>query len=299
MTKRIGIDRRHVPEQGMMSLNQHFDERSRGRLHSAAADFSPSDINNLLAWYKIDSFTQSHNDAIGTWTDSSGNGYNLSQATTSSKPTYKTDRQLNGHDALWFDGGDDMLNNSISSTSNLNFTLFFATDSNSFNYGFIGSFDNGTNGYANGRKYLGVNPKYYVVGSNSVYTNSHTVYRNEGSSFWNREHRRSKSGVEAYPAVLSYRFSTPSGTKTQCHGKFNGVGGDIAYIQRNEAFVTAFSLGSAMGNYQRYRGHIYECVIYSADLTEAQVEQVEGYLAWKYGLGERIARDHSYAAGKP
>lgn len=299
MTRRIGTDRRHSPEGGMITLNQYFKERARGRLHSASAKFAPSDVSDLLAWYKIDSFSQSHNDAIATWVDSSGNGYDVTQATTSAKPTYKTDNQLNGHDALYFDGGDDMLNSSVASTSNINMTLFFVVELYSPSYGFLFSFDDGTNSSRNGIYHIGVQAKYYTSGSNSISTNQHTMYRNEGSSLWNRSSQRSRSGIESYPAVLSYRFSTPSGTKTQLYAKFNGVGGDVAYISRNAVNVTAFSLGSGMGGYGRYKGHMYESIAYSADLTELQVEKVEGYLAWKYGLGDRIARDHSYAAGAP
>lgn len=45
--------------------------------------FSPSDISGLSAWYKPESLQLNNNDPVSSWTDSSGNGYTLQQATSS------------------------------------------------------------------------------------------------------------------------------------------------------------------------------------------------------------------------
>jgi hypothetical protein len=57
-------------------------------------------------WLKADSLGLSDGDAVGTWTDSSGNGYDATQATGSAKPTYKTNITLAGKPVVRFDGGD-------------------------------------------------------------------------------------------------------------------------------------------------------------------------------------------------
>ena len=46
-----------------------------GRKKSSA--WSPENLSSLAAWYKADSISQSDNTDVTTWTDSSGNGYDL------------------------------------------------------------------------------------------------------------------------------------------------------------------------------------------------------------------------------
>ncbi len=69
----------------------------------------PSDITGLRIWLKADAITGLvNNDPVATWTDSSGNGFNVTQATGSKKPLYKTSI-LNGLPVVRFDGTDDEL----------------------------------------------------------------------------------------------------------------------------------------------------------------------------------------------
>ena len=52
--------------------------------------FSPHDLGNLELWFAADHLSASDDDAIATWTDSSGNGRDAAQATGANKPTFKT-----------------------------------------------------------------------------------------------------------------------------------------------------------------------------------------------------------------
>jgi len=69
----------------------------RGSGGAAAAAFTPLDLTPL-AWYR-------ETYAGGTWTDLSGNGRNLTQATPANQPTQVTRA---GQLALSFDGGDSV-----------------------------------------------------------------------------------------------------------------------------------------------------------------------------------------------
>jgi hypothetical protein len=83
---------------------------------AAAAAFSPSDISGLNLWLKADGvlYTDSarttlvtaDGDPIGSASDSSGNNYHYSQATSGSRPTYKTSI-VNGQPVFRFDGSAD------------------------------------------------------------------------------------------------------------------------------------------------------------------------------------------------
>jgi len=70
--------------------------------------FSPHDLGNLELWFAADHISASDDDAIATWTDSSGNGRDAAQATGANKPTFKTNI-VNGLPVLRFDGTADYM----------------------------------------------------------------------------------------------------------------------------------------------------------------------------------------------
>lgn len=54
--------------------------------------FDPSQLANLVAWYKADSISQGDATPVASWLDSSGSGRNMSAA-GSARPTFKTNIQ--------------------------------------------------------------------------------------------------------------------------------------------------------------------------------------------------------------
>lgn len=69
---------------------------------------SPISTVGLNLWLKADSLSLSDSDAVTTWTDSSGQGNNVSQSNATYRPLYKTNI-FNNKPALLFDGTDDAL----------------------------------------------------------------------------------------------------------------------------------------------------------------------------------------------
>lgn len=100
-----------------------------------AAGFSPSDVSGLSIWLKADNGTGgvSDGDAIGTWTDQSGNAINFTQSTSSKKPLYKTNIQ-NSLPVGRFDGSDDLIQTSTFTTINQPYTIFIAMNFSSGQY---------------------------------------------------------------------------------------------------------------------------------------------------------------------
>jgi len=56
-----------------------------------------------------------------------------------------------------------------------------------------------------------------------------------------------------------------------------------------------FNIGSSAG----FIGNIYEVIMYNTSLSTLQRQQVEGYLAWKWGLQANLPADHPYKSAAP
>lgn len=295
MTKRIGIDRRHVPEKGMMTLNQYLKERARGRLHSAAAKFTPTDIATLEAWHKVDTLSLDHNDPVASWSDSSGNGLTLAQTTTSRKPTYKTDHQLNGYDAVYFDGGDDVFTDSFPSTSNYNFFMIAVAEITDYTANrYLLSFNDSSN-QSNGHKHLAI--RINVDADSSIATNKITIYRNDGSNQHNRSFQLGLELGHSYPAIMCMGIEYRSGNITDTYIWFNGSGGHSAYISRDDVDLTTYTLGSKGKGSTGLYNYVYESAIFSTMISTSDRQKMEGYLSAKYNLP--LPSNHPYFAGAP
>lgn len=76
--------------------------------HWAAAAGLPSDISGLQIWLKPESLSGADGDAIATWTDSSGNGYNATNAAAAGQPKL-TNNVLGTYEGAYFNGTSDRL----------------------------------------------------------------------------------------------------------------------------------------------------------------------------------------------
>jgi hypothetical protein len=74
-----------------------------------SSPFTPNQLPYLSAWYKADAITGlSGGASVATWTDSSGAGRHLTQATGANQPTYQTG-VVNSLPVVRFDGTNDYL----------------------------------------------------------------------------------------------------------------------------------------------------------------------------------------------
>jgi len=87
--------------------------------------FSPASIAGLQLWLDASQIVGLNDgDAVGTWSDLSGNGNDATQATASKKPTFQTNEQ-NGKPGVQGDGVDDVLDFASSVVPTSNFTIYF------------------------------------------------------------------------------------------------------------------------------------------------------------------------------
>jgi len=82
-------------------------------------------------------------------------------------------------------------------------------------------------------------------------------------------------------------------------GYYNGSG---AYSQGDTATAGPTfwdNVGAASQGYNHLTANIYELIFFSVALTNSQRQQVEGYLAWKWGLQSSLPSTHAYAKFSP
>jgi hypothetical protein len=82
---------------------------------------------------------------------------------------------------------------------------------------------------------------------------------------------------------------------------FNGSAGTLASSASSGSFaITKYGIGNqANPQLEYWLGSIGEVILYNTSLTTAQRQQVEGYLAWKWGLRSSLPSNHPYKNTPP
>ena len=224
----------------------------------------PKTISGLTLWFAADHLTGFNDgDAVTTWPDQSGNGYDVTQATGANKPLYKTNI-FKDKPALLFDGSDDYFENTTQNpfTAGAARTVFVAgrvavTNGSTFItfrrtarcWAFLHYLDSG-------------NPGAYITDGVSVTNNSPSV-----------------SGLLNTFGVYCARGTAGALSKFRMNGG-NGVVSGGALVA--EAGSTGFYVGRRELGTMFMNGHIAEIVAYDSELSDADCSRVERYLNVKY-----------------
>jgi len=218
--------------------------------------FSPSDIAGLQFWVKADQIPSlSDGDPVTTWSDQSGEGRDLTQATAAKKPTYQTNEE-NGKPAVRFDGTDDTM-------ASATFDASVVQPSTIFMVGLIN-----TLGPGNKEAFTGLTE----AARQALY----------------------KSGDETFRIFADVELVGPSGTTAISiwTAVFNGTSSSL---QINAGTPTSGNagtddLGGATvgskdgGSINFWPGDIYEILVYDSDLSSEDDTRVRNYLNEKYAV---------------
>lgn len=227
----------------------------------------------LSLWFKADSLVLNDGDAVTTWADSSGNGYDLSQSTAGEKPTYKTNI-LNGKPVVRFDGGD-VLNRNTTVLPLRTHSLFVvfrelstvtsagvfimkpatAEDYNRVDAIAYDTFDN--------TRYLSV--------AASAPTGYNTTVGSSGASPW---------------GVYSHVLASTTGTVYQ-NGSAGSTDSSFSTLDVNNAggfLVGGHYFGGAISGTNRLNGDVAEILLYNTNLGSTERLLIERYLGAKYGI---------------
>lgn len=230
--------------------------------------FSPADIAGLVLWLKADAITGLVNgDPIATWADSSGNGYDATQATTAHKPSYRTS-VINGLPVARFDGVDDRLENTTNSlvAGGAARTVFVVGDGPAAGVtGTLFTFRRTTK--------IHTLQLYTDGGTSSIYSDGVAV--NETIS-------DAESAKFRSPFVASFRYTGSSTVALWLNGVAITVSGGDVVAEDGAAGYTVGYREDAIS--QGWKEDIAEVIVYDSALSAGDRQLVQTYLGAKYGV---------------
>lgn len=264
----------------------------------AGAPPSPGGVgNNLATWLKADAgISSADGAAVINWTDQSISNYSVTQATATNQPlVYKTtaNKLVNFNPSVYFDGVNDYLLNSnpiFSGTSPFSFMMVGLDESTDGGYRKIFGAESPAD-YFGLYKVTGATTNNgwteYTVGNNFLKGNGYAP-TGGASGYWNGTAYVADSRLQvAQPQVVGLNSANPANTNPstmksfidgyQSTATFAGI---TAY--QNQFFKTLTIGGETGAEY--WKGRIPEFIAYSAQLSDVQTQQVNTYLAIKYGV---------------
>lgn len=239
-------------------------------------NFIPTDISGIGVWFDAAdpaTVTLSGNNVTG-WADKSGNSRNAS--TTSNWPTYTINSnfvQFGGSAWIGYDG------NFLANTQH---TLFFTVkrDVSKAEHIFMSS---GTNNATNSNLVVGYSPNTFVL--KYGYFANDTSFAVAGFTTAATEPINIICVQQTATQRLAWSNGIALGTNTN----------STLVINNNDAILGAYrrSVSTAL------QGKMYEVNMFNRALSTAERQQMEGYLAWKWGLLSNLPVTHPYYSLPP
>ena len=234
-----------------------------------AALWTPAAVTTSLWYDAADTTTITLNGpTVSQWNDKSGGAKHATQGTAGSQPTYLTADQ-NGLNVLSFDGGDTLDHTYANSVTNISILIVISLNSQS---GFRGVFS--TNGQSSTTQTM-------VLGRQSSSANWGTYATNE---------RPSNSNIQGTGWQLIELIRTTSGEfyrNGAADGTFAAAEGQNGHIGGNASFS------------QQMNGKLAEIIVYNTNISTANRQLNEGYLAHKWGIQASLPSDHPYKSAPP
>jgi hypothetical protein len=246
--------------------------------------WTPADTTEALWLDGADSATITlSGSAVTQWNDKSGNGRNVSQATSAARPAYSIGG-FGGKNCLDFDGGDSLSRASgITSgtyTGPLNIYWVAARDTAS----------GGTILTERTTSLVGVSQWFTEVGLRFI--SSDGLNNSSNNTIGLADFGNLSTGG----GVVSHFHSPGSRDLLWLNGSSITV---TAGTASNISGTAGFQVGRREGAFQFWDGKICEIIVVTTSQTTTQRQQFEGYLAWKWGLEGNLPVGHPYKSVPP
>ena len=253
----------------------------------AGGDWTPSALGTTkcAAWFDASSLSLANGALVSSWTSSEGNSIEATQSNSARQPLFVAESTISGRPAVKFNDAGD-------------FDHLFFTQS-SLNVGTSGSLVCCFVGNANDGSTLSFGT---ITRGSSGSTSIQLLYQNNNSNM-------QISAGSVSDIVSSSNFTegtTGTAYRSILFGRFDAklalryLGNEIsdeADASSINLSGTDYAIGSAYFS-GGCEGEIAE-IMYLVGATQADIEKVEGYTAWKYGLQTNLPSDHTYRFHKP
>jgi hypothetical protein len=245
--------------------------------------FNPTSISGLHLW--LDATTglfdatsggspvTTDGATVARWEDQSGSGYHVTQSTSESRPVLKTGIR-NSKNAIRFDGSNDGLVSANIVENNLSaMTCFMVSYVAGFGGGGLGRY------FSRGNARIWLTPA--IRSTNQLYVHAvadllqlghETALSSIATGNWYLSSGRWDGGT-SYLTNVSQRLNRSASTRG------NSQSFDLASVAN-----TTFIIGNRTDLLRAFNGDIAELIIYNQALTTEQIDNVEGYLAAKWGF---------------
>ena len=240
---------------------------------------------NLRGWYNGNLGVTITSGAVSQWNDQSGNGFNATQGTATSRPTQNTNG-FNYNSMVTFDGQDNFLNVADLMTTGATGVSAFAvarqTGTGNDTWGCV------ILGQANGPAWTGGG--YGLTALNAG---------NTSFGFWVRDYSANvvaKTTTLPVPTLMSGVWNGTTANNVQYFEDGTSQGTD-AYTPGSVGDNGNTYIGTGFGTGTQYcfYGDIAEIAVYNTGLSTANANKVNSYLALKYGI--TLATNYVNTAG--
>lgn len=236
----------------------------------ASAAFVPTQLTGLAAWYDAKDAGTIHlsGSNVTQWDDKSGNTRNVVQGTGANQPTYTANGGSGGQPAIQYSGTKLL---ATSATFSISTTSIFVVGKFSGTAGII--IEHGTNGTNAGGNYL-----YGTTNDSSSIRRGANISSRNVSANW---------AVNSVFSVFEQEFDgTHAGHKVWRDGVDQAAGNGVSgTVDPGTGSNTAASLmiGCRSGLTLPTTGDVYEVLLYTPQLSSANMLLVRQYLKAKWG----------------
>lgn len=229
-------------------------------------------VNDMTLWLKSDQGVTGGANA-SKWNDQSGNGFNVAQSAAGNQPFIQTNR-INFNPTLQFDGANDYL---------------------SLTGGILGNANTFTDVYAfvvSRTNTISASSIFYENASGgSPQFNFHSPW-NDNNLYWDAGNTGTNRLAVNWGGAINTPFmwalqasttATPSGARQDIFRNGFRIANDgtmNSFVGNNNNFF----IGSSSTTTNFYNGDIGEVIIYTGPLTAIKTQQIQSYLALKYGI---------------
>ena len=229
--------------------------------------FIPTDISGCVLWLDgLDaSSITSSSGSVSVWNDKSGNGYNATQNTSGNRPTYS-------NNGVVMNGTSNYLSTSLTIPTNTHCLIAVHKPTTTAGNTSLIRFQTSTYVVF---PYYSSQARGYINSFDGTTTaaGTSTLLENSVASTNNLIIANITSGSQ-----LIYK---------------NGTLQNSATATLSSGTSDPLTIGTyTNGTSEFYNGTIYELIIYNTTLTNTQMQQIEGYLAWKWGFPTSLPSTH-------